>query len=144
MKLYLASSWKNPLYESTAEFLKLFGHEIMDWQKGGFSWKQVSEIPPEKWKAEYYRDYILHTPRAKDGFWKDVSLMDSADACVLLLPAGRSAHIEAGVFVGKDKPLFIYMPHFDGPDLMYKFAQRICFQLEELQESLQEWNWNHG
>lgn len=143
MKIYIASSWKNTLYHSTMAFLEEFQHTIMDWQdpdKGSFKWLQTTEIPVDKWTGTFYRDTILTGERAKRGFNYDTGLMDKADACVLLLPAGRSAHLEAGWFAGAGKPLFIYMPVWEGPDLMYKFAQKICFTLEELVSAINDYN----
>ncbi len=54
-----------------------------------------------------------------------------ADACVLVLPCGRSAHLEAGYFAGAGKPLLILLA--DGePELMYKMASEIYTELGEL------------
>lgn len=141
MKIYIASSWKNPLYHSTMGFLKLADFEILDWQDtekgGGFSWSQASDIPLNKMTGLDYRDIVLKSERAKRGFEFDFSCMKNADVCVLLLPCGRSAHLEAGWFVGSGKPLIIYIPTFDGPDLMYKLATDIVLSLEELLTALQ-------
>jgi nucleoside 2-deoxyribosyltransferase len=51
--------------------------------------------------------------------------MEWADACVLVLPCGRSAHLEAGWFAGKGKPVFVLT--FDGeePELMAKMCHGV-------------------
>src|SRR5579862_706994 len=140
MKIYIASSWKNPLYNNTKSFLQEFGYHICDWQDpkaGGFRWQECTDKPKEDWTAYYYRDLILEHERAQRGFSHDKNLMLEADCCVLLLPCGRSAHLEAGWFVGQGKPLFIYIPVFEEPELMYKFANSICLNLNDLIVELQ-------
>jgi len=36
-------------------------------------------------------------------FHNDIKAMEACDACVLVLPCGRSAHTEAGWFAGRGK-----------------------------------------
>ena len=51
--------------------------------------------------------------------------MKWADACVMVMPCGRSAHLDAGWFVGIGKPLIILLS--DGePELTYKMANARC------------------
>lgn len=45
---------------------------------------------------------------------------------------GRSAHLEAGYFVGAGKPLFILILEKCEPELMYKMATAICLTFGEL------------
>jgi hypothetical protein len=51
----------------------------------------------------------LTLPLAKQGSSARFGLLKWADACVLVMPCGRSAHLEAGYFVGAQKPLFILL-----------------------------------
>ena len=62
--------------------------------------------------------------------------MEWADTCVLLLPSGRSAHLEAGYMKGRGKRLIIHIPEYDGPDLMYLLADNITVTIFELLEVL--------
>ena len=146
MKLYVASSWRNALYPNVIAFLRDAGFEVLDWRNPGggtgFSW---SEVDPrwQKWTVEDYRDGLRH-PRAVGGFRSDLGMIEAADACVCLLPCGRSAHLEAGWFAGKGKPLFFLV--YDGgydigepvsmeAELMYLLAggpERICGDIREL------------
>lgn len=136
MKIYVASSWKNQQYEDVLRHLRSLGHEPLDWrQGGGFGWRQTG-VTQEEMTAQQYRDEVLQHEAAVRGFGNDFSKMQEADACVLLLPCGRSAHLEAGWFWGRDKPLHIYIPHFDTPELMYKGANSINFTLDELTRAL--------
>jgi nucleoside 2-deoxyribosyltransferase len=99
----------------------------------GFHW---SEIDPawQKWTPEQYRKN-LYNSIAEDGYKKDYNAMVWADACVLVMPCGRSAHLEAGYFVGAKKKLIILID--DGePELMYKLADNICITIDEVKKSL--------
>jgi hypothetical protein len=138
MKIYVASSWRNPFYGITTAFLTECGHTIMDWKVNGFGWQEVSDKPKNEWTGPYYRDFVLKQTRAVQGFKNDMMKLHDADCVVLLLPSGRSAHIEAGICMGLGKPVYIYIPVFDEPELMYLAARGIFFKLEELAEALQD------
>jgi len=57
--------------------------------------------------------------------------MRKADVCVLLLPSGRSAHLEAGYFVGAGKHLFVLLADSaQEPELMYKMAPYVVHSLD--------------
>lgn len=141
MKLYVASSWRNVTQPDVVEVLRRFGHEVYDFRNPapgntGFSW---SEIDPDwkQWTPEEFRRALEH-PVAVGGFDLDFGAMQWADAGVLALPCGRSAHLEAGYFVGAGKPLFILQFAAIEPELMYRMATKVCVSLIELVEALQE------
>lgn len=136
MRLYVASSWKNGAYPALVESLRAKGHDVLDWRIGGFSWREVSDTPIDQVSPQEYRDKILQSARAREAFFNDFDKMQSAEACVLLLPCGRSAHIEAGWFWGVGKPLHIFIPKFDTAELMYKGATSITFNNDELFRAL--------
>ena len=128
MKIYVASSWRCILQPGVVHILRTAGHEVYDFRnppnKTGFAW---SEIDPDwlKWTPEKFVDR-LYDRRAINGFNEDFAAMRWADACVLVLPCGRSAHLEAGYFWGAGKPLYILLSDdkFE-PELMYKGATGI-------------------
>jgi hypothetical protein len=138
MRIYAASSWRNPIQPAVVEALRTAGHSVFDFRhpepsNDGFKW---SDIDPswQEWTPEQFR-HQLHHPIADRGFGIDFMAMETASAGVLILPAGRSAHLEAGYFVGAKKPLFILLS--DGePELMYKMVTGICTTIEELIEML--------
>lgn len=127
MKVYVASSWKNEHYPDMVARLRAAGLDVLDWRnppdRSGFSW---SEVDPEwrTWDVEDYRDGLEHQ-RAQAGFRSDLGMMEQADACVCLLPCGRSAHLEAGWFIGKGKPVIFYWPVKQEAELMVLLAPRI-------------------
>lgn len=139
MKIYLASSWRNDLQPEVLQALRDAGHDVYDFRNPaegntGFHW---SAIDPawQSWDAETYRNCLEH-PVSVAGFGLDWGAMRAADACVLLLPCGRSAHIEAGYFVGAYKRLFILLAGTSEPELMYRMAYEtggeICCNVAEL------------
>lgn len=140
MKIYVASSWRNEHQPSVVETLRRHGHDVYDFRNPepgniGFHW---STIDPNwrQWSPEQFNAALSH-PVAKRGFGLDFDAMRWADACVLVLPCGRSAHLEAGWFVGARKPLIILLA--DGePELMYKMTPYRCTLLGDVLLILEE------
>jgi hypothetical protein len=145
VKLYVASSWRNPYQPNTVEMLRRIGHEVYDFMHPpggdhlGFSW---SEIDPNwrQWRSQQYLE-ALTDPIAVAGFESDFGAMQWAEGCVLLLPSGRSAHLEAGWFVGAGKPLWILLDEAEfagigdqtgATELMYRMATGIASSFESL------------
>jgi hypothetical protein len=86
--------------------LREAGHSVYDFRNPapgdtGFGWHQVVE---EKWQTSpgrvkdplRFRDQVLTHPIAKAAFEKDMTALKEADCTVLVLPCGRSAHLELG------------------------------------------------
>ena len=80
-----------------------------------------------KRNIEQYREKLNH-PLAERQFMNDLEAINSFDACVLVLPCGRSAHTEAGWFAGKGKKIIAYIPTKEEPELMYKLFDGILWQ----------------
>lgn len=123
-RIYLASSWRNPHQERCLEVLLRAGFAVYDFKHpndsdSGFSWRTID---PE-WKswAKNPRAFFagLRNRIAMEGFRLDMTALDVADACVLVLPAGNSAHLEAGFAIGKGKPTVIVCHEGFEPELMY-------------------------
>jgi hypothetical protein len=139
-RIYLASSWRNEFQPHFVSILRRNGHEVYDFRNPpngvkGFAW---SEIDPDwqAWKAGAYRDILTRHPTAALGYMNDFRGMEWADTCVLLLPCGRSAHLEAGWFAGRGKRLIICTRDGEEPELMALMANHICISIEELLEVL--------
>ena len=143
MKIYLASSWRNPYQETYIASLRYQNYEVYDFKNPypgnhGFHW---TELDPEyqAWTPKKFREALFH-PIAQEGYSLDFAAMARADVGVLLLPCGKSAHLEAGYFVGAKKPLIIVL---DGtketvePELMYLMGTSICSDLRTLLFDLQ-------
>lgn len=135
MRVYVASSWRNEDQGQVVEMLKAHGFSVYDFKNpapgnNGFSWKQVGGAHDSFYQ---YQEALKH-PIAKRGFKYDMDALKECDLCVLVLPSGRSAHIEAGYAVGRGKPTIVYIPDgkFDEPELMYLMCDRIVATIEEV------------
>lgn len=122
MRIYLASSWRNTYQPTVLAELIAAGHEVYDFRhpapgNTGFGWSQTIDRPITD--AATLLEALAH-PRAVEGFGFDYRAMQWADACVLLLPSGNSAHLEAGWFAGRGKPVAVLAPMLKEPELMYK------------------------
>lgn len=139
MRIYVASSWRNDSQPEVVRILRGEGHEVYDFKNPregdtGFHWTQVG-MPTYELKKDYevptvpVKEYLrgIEHPIAQDGFKSDFDAMKWADGCVLVLPCGRSAHLELGWFVGKSLPTCILL---DGPlvtpELMYLMVDRLA------------------
>ncbi len=131
--IYVASSWRNFRQPAIVCSLRRHGYRVYDFRNPkkddhGFHWSQIDE-QWKNWSALGFIEALSH-PIAKKGFQKDWNAMCKSDACVLLMPCGRSAHLEAGYFVGAGKPLVILTS--DGePELMYNMANSVCWNFSE-------------
>lgn len=137
-RIYVASSWRNTAYDGVVAALLSDSHQVYDFRNPrpgdrGFSW---AEIDPqwEAWTPEQYRAALDH-PIAKRGYASDFAAMKWADTFVLVLPCGRSAHLELGWACGQGKQTIILLDKME-PELMAKMADTICTSLDEVREAL--------
>ena len=133
--IYVASSWRNPYFPEVVQRLREAGHQVYDFRNpphggAGFHWADVDENAPN-WTFEEYAQGLTH-PLAEKQFKADLDALEWADACVLVLPCGRSAHTEAGWMSGRGKKVVVYIPKMEEPELMYKLFDRVVGTLEEL------------
>lgn len=140
-RIYLASSWRNEQQQHAVEMLRNWGHEVYDFKNPpngikGFAW---SDIDPDwqHWSAYTYRHLLTTHPIAARGYLNDLRAMEWADTCVLLLPCGRSAHLEAGWFAGRGKRLIIWTRDGEEPELMALMANHICTDEREVLQALE-------
>lgn len=138
-KIYVASSWRNPHQAAVVNALSKAGHLVYDFKNPspgnhGFSW---SEIDPDwlNWNADKYVVALDH-PIAKRGFAYDMNAMKWADTFLLVLPAGRSSHLEMGWACGQGKTTLILTCDGEEPELMAKMSDQICTSLQEVMDVL--------
>ncbi len=120
-RVYVASSWRNEIQPLVVYALRAAGHEVYDFKNPrpgdhGFHW---SEIDPnwKSWTVDQYRQALRH-PIARDGFASDFNAMQWADTFVLVLPCGRSAHLELGWAAGQGKEAHVLSLEACEPELM--------------------------
>ena len=132
MKLYLVGSLRNIEVPKVGEALRHAGHEVYD------DWFSPGPQADEFWQSyeidrgHTYRE-ALEGRHADMVFNNDMRWLAWAEGAVLVLPAGRSAHLELGYMVGRGKPTFVYFASEpDRYDIMYRLATHCAFDLEEL------------
>ncbi len=133
-KIYVASSWRNQYFESVVNALRGAGHEVYDFRNpphgGAFKWENLD---PDymNWSVKRYCEG-LKDHRSEVQFANDIGAMEWADACVIVLPCGRSAHTEAGWFAGRGCKIIAYIPVPQEPELMYKLFDLVTDDLDEV------------
>lgn len=137
MHIYVASSWRNTYYPEVVQALQDAGHKVYDFRNPPtgdprFHWTDI-DSNCINWTPFEYQTNLSH-PLAERQFKNDIDAMSACDACVLVLPCGRSAHTEAGWFTGKGKKVYAFIPDKDSfePELMYKLFTKVCISLEDL------------
>lgn len=149
MKIYIASSWKNE------EKLRLLQGTLIDAgnevdlfcaSETGFGYSgrefvfSFDRLPDSEYMnaATIFDEPVVH-----EAFLEDKNFLDWSDAVLLVLPSGKSAHLEAGYAAGAGKKLVIY--HLDGLpsgefDVMYGFAELITDDFLEVVEYFNQQN----
>lgn len=137
--IYLVGSLRNPQVPIVAEALRQPGLEVFDdWYAAGPEaddcWRDY-----EKFRGHNYMQ-ALKNWAAVDVFEFDKRHLDRSDGGVLLMPAGKSGHLELGYLRGQEKPTFIL---FDEEperfDVMHQFASGgVFFDIANLKQAIKE------
>ena len=140
-RVYVASSWRNEIQPVVVAALRADGHEVYDFKNpapgdNGFGWRQLGGRPREEWDADYYATTVLDHPVAARGFELDMAALRACSACVLVLPCGRSAHLELGWAAGQGRLTVVYMPKLDEPELMYRMCDYVETTLDGVRRQL--------
>lgn len=134
MKIYIASSWKmKDVVIKLAKSLTEVGHEVdafCDDSNGriSFNWSELIDIMKEEGTdiSQLDAKEMMKHWRVQEAFKEDKKWIDWADALIMLMPCGRSSHLEAGYAVGKGKKLYIVGGFKKGEfDTMYGFADEM-------------------
>ena len=85
-----------------------------------------------------YKDALL-SYAAQHIFEFDKSHLDRSDIVILIMPAGKSGHLELGYAVGKGKTGYILMDKEpDRVDIMHSFADEVFMNEKDLLLKLEE------
>jgi len=127
VRIYIASSWKNQkLVLALAEKLESEGFEVDAFcratdKRYSFHWSEFVDDEIELLKYDAFS--FINDPKVQRAFREDKKWLDWADTVVMLLPCGKSSHLEAGYAKGCGKYLYIYGYFPKGEfDVMYGFA----------------------
>jgi len=132
-RIYVASSWRNGLQGMVVEVLRAAKFEVYDFKNPpagtGFAWSEVG-LPNTTGSNDTCSvdDYLagLAHPRSVEGFQSDFDAMQWADTFVLVLPCGRSAHLELGWAVGAGKRTAVLLDDPCTPELMYRMVDYLA------------------
>ena len=132
----LIGSLRNPEVNRIAAAIRELGYEVFD------DWTAAGPTADDSWRD--YEKQRGHTyPQALQGFAAkhvfafDKFHLDRANIAVLLMPAGKSGHLELGYFLGTGKPGYVL---FDQEperfDVMYQFATGVFLEEQGLLDAL--------
>lgn len=145
MRIYVASSWRNQIQDVIVCVLRAVGHEVYDFknppERAGFGWESL-DPNWQAWTANQWRASLEH-PIARAGFKSDMDALRWCEACVLVAPCGRSAHLELGWATGAGKKTLALVLEAVGPhepELMYSMLDSICTSQHEMLEQLAKWD----
>jgi hypothetical protein len=139
MKVYVIGSLRNLKVPRTASALRLAGYDVFDdWFAAGPRADAHWHVYEEQHRRHGYSE-ALAGYAARHVFEYDRQHLDWADAGVLVMPAGKSGHLELGYLAGQGKPVFVL---FDQEpkrwDVMYCLAQGVYFTFTDLLTALRE------
>lgn len=131
-QIYLIGSLRNEVVPEVAKRLRAAGFDVFDdWFAPGPEaddfWRKY-----EKKRGHTYGE-ALNGWAAKHIYEFDKHHIDQSHIAVLLMPAGKSGHLELGYMLGQGKPGYIL---FDAEperwDVMYQFADGVFFNIDGL------------
>ena len=138
MVIYLIGSLRNPEIPVIGNYLRSLGLEVFD------DWFAAGPIADDSWqeyetgRGHSYKE-ALKGYAAKHVFDFDLHHLNRADTGVLVMPAGKSGHLELGYLRGQGKPVYIlFDKETERYDQMYQFAEEVFFNKEELGRALCE------
>lgn len=138
MKLYVIGSLRNPNIPKISEQLrKETKWEIFD------DWYAAGPEADDKWmqyeqgRGRAYADGLAGYA-ATHVYQFDKHHLDTCDGVLLVLPAGKSGHLELGYCLGLGKPGYILLEAAEPErwDVMYKFATKVLTSTDELIKEL--------
>jgi hypothetical protein len=139
-KLYVIGSLRNPEVPKIAQAIRTeCSIEVFDdWYAAG----------PEA--DDYWRDYeksrghsyeeALKGYAARHVFSFDKHHLDTSDAALLVLPAGKSGHLELGYTAGRGKPTFVLLDDPERWEIMYQFASVVTPCIDEIVNTIKKKN----
>lgn len=124
-KVYVIGSLRNPLVPAFGEEVRALGYDVFD------DWHSAGKLADDEWRRyEKERGHTyaeaLQGYAARHVFAFDKKHLEEAQIVILLLPAGKSGHLEFGWSLGQGKIGFILLDQdYERFDVMYQFATGI-------------------
>jgi hypothetical protein len=136
MRIYLIGSLRNDHVPHIGIELRERGFDCFD------DWHSNGKEADDRWQEYEQRRgrsfaEALAAPVAQNTFGLDKRMLNWCDAAVLVLPAGKSGHMELGYAIGRGKRGYILLDKEpERFDVMYAFANAVVSTLSELVEEL--------
>lgn len=138
MKVYLIGALNNRNLIELANEIRGLGIDVFD------DW-----ISPGEYTDDYWREYETRRGRSYGEalaghhagmvFAFDKWHLDDSDVVVLVLPCGKSAHLELGYALGQGKVGYVlFDDEPDRYDVMYRFADGVFFSRAALLDILRQ------
>ena len=131
-KIYIGGALANP---DVVRLTKMLLDEKYDTFSEWFTPGPDADVLWRDYELALGYDYreALNRPAAQQIFSFDKRHIDASDVFVMLMPCGKSAHLELGYAVGTGKRTIIYMPEQpDRWDVMVTAADAIVYTDDEL------------
>lgn len=130
--VYVIGSLRNPNIPKVGAALRSIGLDAFE------DWYSASE-DADDWLRDYYKargftyKEMLNSYAAKHIFAFDKHHLDRCDIGLLVMPAGKSGHMELCYMAGQGKPCYVlFDKEPERVDIMYQFANDVFFSLEAL------------
>lgn len=137
--IYIIGSLRNEKIPAVGNLLRDNGWDAFD------DWYGAGHIADDCWRdyenirGRSHQD-ALFGYAARHTFAFDKHHLDRCDLAVLVMPAGKSGHLELGYFVGLGKPGFIFFDAVpDRYDVMHQFATAVFSSEDELTKGLEKY-----
>lgn len=134
--IYLIGSLRNPAIPQIANAIREHGYEVFD------DWYAAGPEADDYWqKYENARGHSIVEAltgfAARNVYTFDRRHLDLANAAVLVLPAGKSGHLELGYMLGCGKRGYVlFHEEPERYDVMYQFASGVFTEFSRLAETL--------
>jgi len=138
MIIYLIGSLRNPEVPVLANRLREEGHDVFDdWYSAGFEaddkWRDYEKARGHN-LAQALKGYAAQHVMEFDKFH-----LKRADTVVLVMPSGKSGHIEYGYAIGLGKKGYVLQEaDAERYDVMYALGTDVVYSVEELIERLSD------
>ena len=140
--IYLVGSLRNPRVPAVAARLRDHGHLVFD------DWYAAGPEADDRWR-DYERGRQHSLAQALSGkaaqhvFAFDHKYLQLAETVVMLMPAGKSGHLELGWALGQGKRGYIlFEEEPERYDVMWAFATGVCTKVENLIDRLRRDTWH--
>ncbi|MEK7112063.1 MAG: hypothetical protein AAB875_01935 [Patescibacteria group bacterium] len=134
--IYLVGSLRNPKIPEVADYLRTLDHEVFD------EWWIAGPKADDYWQRYHQArghslEGALDAYHAWHVFEYDRYHLNRCNTGVMVLPVGRSGHLELGYLIGQGKPTYILLDKDpERWDIMYRFARGVYTSVKDLGEAL--------